>query len=393
MAAVQDQCSKSARTLYVAFELGWGKWKLAFGTGLGDSPRLRNVEGRKEGMVLLEIAKAKVKFGLPADAPVVCCYEAGRDGHWLHRFLTAQGFTCHEVDSSSIEVNRQKRRAKTDSLDAGKLLSMLMRYEGGERKVWRVVHVPSLEDETRRHLHRELEDWTDQRRQHTNRIKGLLANVGQAAEVDKDFPRVLEGLRNWDGMPLAVDLKERLLRQYDGWQFADRKLKELEKERARRIQTGTGLSWLERVRQLLTLRGIGVNSSWLFVMEVFGWRKIQNHKQIGSLAGLTPTPYTSGASAREQGISKAGNRRLRTMAVEIAWCWLHYQPGSELSVWFRKRFGVGKRLRKIGIVALARKLLVALWKYLEHGLVPAGAVLVEWQSKVGGGSRAAASVA
>jgi transposase len=193
---------------------------------------------------------------------------------------------------------------------------------------------------------------------------------------------VLDELRNWNGSRLAKELKERLLRQYEGWEFADRKVRDLENERARTIRTGKA-PWLEQVRQLLTLKGIGANSAWLFVLEVFGWRKINNCREVGALAGLTPTPYTSGQSVREQGISKAGNRRLRTMAIEIAWCWLHHQPKSALSEWFRKRFGMGKRLRKIGIVALARKLLVALWKYLESGEVPAGAQLVDWKAKMG----------
>jgi transposase len=383
MTAVQHQSSKSGRSLYVSFELGWDKWRLASGTAMGDNARQRNVSARCTDAVLAELAKAKAKFGLPADAPVVCCYEAGRDGHWLQRFLTANGMTCHEVDSSSIEVNRRKRRAKTDRLDAEQLLRMLIRYENGERNVWRVVHVPSLEDETRRHAHRELEDWKDQRRQHSNRIKGLLAMVGLDVEVDEKFPQHLEQLRNWDGSRLREELSQRLLRQFEGWQFADRKVKDLQNERRRQIRTGTS-PWLENVRRLLSLKGIGANSAWLFVAEVFGWRKIRSGKEIGSLAGLTPTPYTSGRSAHEQGISKAGNRRLRGMAVEIAWCWLQYQPQSALSQWFLKRFGHGPRLRKIGIVALARKLLVLLWKYLERGEMPMGALQVDWKSKLGG---------
>jgi transposase len=334
-------------------------------------------------LVVSEIRKAKEKFALPAGAPVVCCYEAGRDGHWLYRYLTAYDMKCHEVDSSSIQVDRRKRRAKTDRLDAEQLLRMLIRYENGERNVWRVVHVPSLEDESRRHPHRELEDWKGQRLEHSNRIKGLLATVGQDVDVDQDFPERLSPLRHWDGRALGEELTGRLLRQFEAWQFADRKVKDLENERRRQIRTGTA-PWLERVRTLLRLKGIGPNSAWLFVAEVFGWRKISNAKQIGSLAGLTPTPYTSGKSEHEQGISKAGNRRLRAMAVEIAWCWVHHQPQSALSQWFLKRFGKGARLRKIGIVALARKLLVALWKYLERGEVPRDAMVVEWQSKFGG---------
>jgi transposase len=382
MTAVKHQSSKTVRVLHVAFELGWGQWKLAFGTQAADNPRLRTVNGRDRDAVVREIAAAKTKFRLPAAAPVVCCYEAGRDGHWLHRFLnTRPGVTCHEVDSSSIEVNRRQRRAKSDRLDAGKLLSMLIRYEQGERQVWRVVHVPSVEAEAQRHLHRELEDWQDQRRRHSNRIKGLLATLGHDVSVDEDFPRQLQALRDWSGSPVPEELRGRVLRQYEGWQFAERMVKELESQRARAIHAGSDASQ-ERVRRLLALKGIGAAGAWLFVREVFGWRQIKNRREMGALAGLTPTPYTSGDSSREQGISKAGNRRLRTMALEIAWCWVRFQPASELTLWFLKRFGSGKRLRKIGIVAVARKLLVALWKYVEHGEVPPGAELVEWKKKV-----------
>ncbi|TMQ29247.1 MAG: IS110 family transposase, partial [Planctomycetota bacterium] len=355
MTAAHTQSTARTRVLYLAFELGWENWKLAFATEAADNPRIRSVKDRNLAALRHEIAATKAKFHLPADAPVVCCYEAGRDGHWLHRCLSAEGFRCHEVDSSSIEVDRRQRRAKTDTLDAAKLVSMLIRFENGEKRVWRTVRVPSEADEARRHLHRELEDWLDQRRQHNNRIKGLLAGQGLDATVDKDFPKQLDALRCWDGRPVSEELKERLLRQFEGWQFADRQVKDLENQRARSIRTGTD-SCLDTVRQLLRLKGIGAASAWLFVMEVFAWRDITNRRQMGSIAGLTPTPYTSSTTSREQGISKAGNRRLRAMAVEIAWMWVLHQPQSELTKWFLRRFGTGSRLRKIGIVAVARKL-------------------------------------
>lgn len=383
-AAHTQSTTQRPRTLYLAFELGWEEWKLAFATEAADNPRLRKINGRDTAAVLKEIAAAKTKFRLPADAPVVCCYEAGRDGHWLYRFLTAQGFICHEVDSSSIEVNRKQRRAKTDNLDAAKLLSMLIRFENGERRVWRAVRVPSAADEARRQLHRELEDWLDQRTQQSNTIKGLLASLGLAATVDKTFPEQLLALRCWDGSPVPEQYRARLLRLFEGWEFADRKVKDLENQQAREIRTGTDPA-LEIVRRLLQFKGIGRSSAWLFVMEVFAWRHITNARQIGALAGLTPTPYTSGSSSREQGISKAGNRRLRAMAVEIAWMWVYYQPESELTQWFLRRFGKGQRLRKIGIVAVARKLLVLLWRYLRDGTPPPHVVLVDWKKKLGGG--------
>ena len=363
--------------LYLAFELGWNEWKLAFATGPGDNPRLRSIGGRNTAELVREIAKAKKRFGLAEDAPVHSCYEAGRDGFWLHRFLEKEGVANLIVDSSSIEVNRRGRRRKTDRLDATKLLSMLLRWHQGEKKVWSVVQVPSVADEDRRQLHRELLELKAARTQHTNRIKGLLASHGLAVVgIDGHFVERLAKLRTWDGQAVPPELSQRLVREHERWQLVDRQIKDLESERARRIRTASD-PVVGKVRQLLRLRGIGANSSWLYVMEFFGWRQIRNRKQLASLAGLTPTPYQSGGSDHEQGISKAGNRRLRTMAVEIAWCWLHYQPCSALSQWYQSRFGKGSsRQRRIGIVALARKLLVALWRFLETGEVPKGAETV-----------------
>lgn len=371
---------KTAKVLYLAFELGWNEWKLAFATGPADNPRLRSVAGRDTEALVREIAKAKERFGLGEDAVVHSCYEAGRDGFWLHRFLESHGIHNEVVDSSSIEVKRRGRRRKTDHLDVGKLLSMLIRWQQGERNVWNVVQVPTVADEDRRQLHRDLLELKGQRTQHTNRIKGLLAGCGLAVpRIDTDFPEVLAKLRTWDGQAVPAELQQRLVREHERWQLVDRQIKDLMNERGRRIRTSKDKT-VDKVRQLLRLRGIGANSAWLYVMEFFGWRRIRNRKQLAALAGLTPTPYQSGNSDHEQGISKAGNRRLRAMAVEIAWCWLHYQPGSALSAWYQKRFAKGSsRQRRIGIVALARKLLVALWRYLETGAAPAGAETVTWK--------------
>jgi len=371
---------KSAEVLYLAFELSWNEWKLALATGPADNPRLRSIGGRNTKALLQEIAMAKKRFGLADDAPVHTCYEAGRDGFWLHRFLETQGINNVVVDSASIEVKRQGRRRKTDRLDAGKLLSMLIRWQQGERKVWSVVQAPSVADEDRRQLHRDLLELKAERTRHTNRMKGLLASCGLALpKIDAEFPEMLARLRTWDGQPVPAELQQRLVREHERWQLVDRQVKDLNSERARRIRTAKDKS-VDKVRQLLRLRGIGANSAWLYVMEFFGWRRIRNRKQLAALAGLAPTPHQSGDSNHEQGISKAGNRRLRTMAVEIAWCWLHYQPTSALSQWYQKRFAKGSsRQRRIGIVALARKLLVALWRYLETGEVPVGAETVSWK--------------
>jgi transposase len=374
---------KTTGVLYLAFELGWNEWKLAFSTGQRDNPRLRSIGGRNTQVLMQEIAKAKKRAGLPDDAPVRSCYEAGRDGFWLHRFLESQKIDNQIVDSSSIEVNRRGRRRKTDRLDARKLVSMLIRWHDGDKKVWSVVQVPSVADEDRRQLHRDMGELKAERVQHTNRIKGLLAGCGlNVSIVNEQFPDVLTKLRTWDGQPVPPELQQRLLREHLRWQLANRQVRDLENERIRKIR-GSKDPVVGKVRQLLGLRGIGLNSAWLFVMEFFGWRRIRNRRQLAALAGLAPTPYASGDSECEQGISKAGNRRLRTMAVEIAWCWLRYQPASALSQWYEQRFAKGSsRQRRIGIVALARKLLVALWRMLETGEVPQGAETVTRKTKI-----------
>lgn len=383
MAATHKQYTavKATGVLYLAFELGWKEWTLAFATGAGGAPRLRKVRARNLGDVRAEISKAKERFGLPEGALVRSCYEAGRDGFWLDRCLRSQNLENLIVDSASIEVNRRSRRAKNDRLDAGKLVQMLTRYWGGEKKVWSVVRVPSVVEEDGRQLHRDLQQLRKEQTEHSNRIKGLLAAQGVDVPVTTKFLEALERVRIWDNQALSADLKQRLQREFARWQLVREQVLELEKAREKEICTSTRPA-VAQVRRLLQLRGIGARSSWLFVMEFFGWRQIRNRRELASLAGLTPTPYSSGDLERDQGISKAGNRRVRGMVVEIAWSWLRYQPDSALSGWYRERFGQGsKRQRRIGIVALARKLLVALWRYLERGEVPKGALEVDWRTK------------
>jgi transposase len=361
--------------LYMAFELSQSKWMLGFTIGFGQRPRLRSIAARDLATLQTEIQWARERFELGADVPVISCYEAGRDGFWLHRYLTSIGVNNQIVDSASIEVNRRAKQAKTDKLDLGKLLTMLMRYQAGEKKVWRVVHVPSPEVEDHRHLHRELTDLKEQRTQHTNRIKGYLSNQGICLEVKDDFPELVARQCLWNGEPLPMGLQARLLCEHQRFQLVQQQIKVLETERRDLVQQSTRPD-IEQVRQLLRLRGIGINCAWLYVMEFFSWRAFRNRREVGALAGLTPMPRKSGEEDRELGISKIGNRHIRAMAIEIAWIWLRYQPHSELSRWYQRRFAKGsKRLHKIGIVALARKLLIALWRYLEFGTLPAGAVL------------------
>ncbi len=376
-----NSTASSAPVLYLALDLGNSTWKLAFSIGLGQKPRIKTINARSTLSLVMEIRAAKKRFGLPEDAPVVCCYEAGRDGFWLHRFLLDQGVSNQVVDSSSIEVNRRRRRAKSDSLDAVKLVEMLIRWHNGERKVWSTIYVPTVEQEDQRQLHREMLKLKAERTAQGNSIKGLLAGLGLCVIVDETLPTQLQNLRQWDNAKLPPLLHERLLREFQRWQLIDRQIHELEAERMAKIRDDK-TPHVEKVRRLLNLKGIGDNGAWLLVYEFFAWRVIKNRRELASLAGLTPTPFSSGESRREQGISKAGNRRVRFMMTELAWGWLRYQPESELSQWYMRRFGQGnKRLRKVGIMALARKLLIALWKYVEGGEAPAGAKVLGWDNK------------
>ncbi len=363
-------------TLFVSFELGEGRWTLSFTSGFGEQLLRRSVRSRDRKAVLCTIEAIKERLGLAPDARVASCYEAGRDGFWLHRFLESQGGENLVVDSSSIEVNRRKRRAKTDRLDGESLLDLLLRHLAGSRKkVWSVVRVPTVEQEDRRHLHRELASAKKDRTRVTNRMKGLLANQGLTLDLKKDVPARLASLRQWDGSPLPAGLQARLAREWERVQFYTGLIERLEAERRELLREASD-PVIEKALQLNCLRGIGVNSAWLYVMELFGWRELRNRREVGSIVGLAPTPHDSGQSERERGMSKAGNRHVRAMAIEIAWGWLRFQPNSELSQWYQRRFGAGsKRVRKIGIVALARKLMVELWRFLETGVIPEGAEL------------------
>jgi transposase len=275
------------------------------------------------------------------------------------------------VDSSSIEVSRRRRRAKTDRLDAAKLSQMLVRDHAGEDRLWKVVRVPSPEEEDLRHLHRELITLRRECGRATSRIKGLLATQGVHAESGADLDQV----RCWDGSPLPAFLLARARAEEIRLKLVRDQVHLLEKERMRVLKNLPPRTQA-LIGKLMGLKGVGIETAWLLVMEFFGWRRFANLKQLGALAGLAPTPHQSGELSRELGISKSGNRLVRWILVEAAWSWLKWQPGSELSRWYEKRFGDGsKRMRRIGCVALARKLLCALWKYVEMDQLPTGAIL------------------
>ena len=382
----REECVATAGgRLLMAIELGRREWKVGFTTGVGQRTRRRTVPADAWDRIREELAAAKRWFGLPADTPVTSCYEAGRDGFWVHRYLTSLGVESLVVDSSSIEVNRRARRAKTDRIDLEKLLSMLRRHLGGEQKVWRVVHIPSEQDEQRRQPHRELWALKGDRRRVTNRIAGLLATVGVFVKVNAKFPARLDRLMQWNGQPIPAVLRARVAREWEKVELFTTQIQAL--ERARRLDLRQHAdAAVALVRQLLHLRGIGEQTAWLFVAELFAWRKFRNRREVGGITGMVGTPYKSGLLHHEQGISKAGNKRVRAMAVQIAWSWLIYQRQSALTQWFTQRFARGgPTARKIGIVAVARRLVIDLWRYLDAGVIPEGAVFKDHAAATSGG--------
>jgi transposase len=360
--------------LYLALELGETRWMLGFTTGLGQAPRMRPIKARDLEAVRREIGRALARFHLPAGTPVLSCYEAGREGFWLHRALLAAGIANRVVDASSIEVNRRARRAKTDRLDAQKLVTMLVRKVLGDPRVWHEVHVPAEGDEDARHLDRELDGLIRARTAVLSRMNGLLATQGLVLKLRGDVPAALAAVRRWDDTALPPRLRARLERAWTEAEHLRAQIDARKAERHATLCTGTTPAHAQ-MRRLVALRGIGDTLSSGLVREAFGWRAFRNQRQVGGYAGLGGTPYASGDVQREQGMSRAGNRYVRYLAIELAWLWLHYQPESALSRWYRTTFGGQGRIRqRIGIVALARKLLIALWRYLETGVVPEGAV-------------------
>jgi transposase len=338
-------------------------------------PRLRVITAGALSELRAEIGTAKTRLGLAAAAPVRSCYEAGRDGFWLHRALTADGILNVVVDPASFMVDRRARRAKSDRLDATALVQQLMNAAGGDRRGWRELHVPSVQAEADRQLQREWEAVRDDRTRLRNRIHGLLATQGIRLDLTAGFPEQLRGARCWDGTALPSELRGRLERDWTQLQQVEDRLTTIKQLRkARVIATRTDVV-ATQTRTLAQLRGIGVNGALTLTTELFAWRAFTNRREVGAIIGLTPTPYHSDQRLLEQGISRSGNRRVRALSIELAWSWLRWQPDSALTRWFFSRFGHHPRARRIGIVAVARKLMIALWRYATTGVVPEGAVL------------------
>ena len=371
IATTRSVVSVSEPVLFVAFELGKNDWKLAMTAGFGVAPWIRTVASGDWAAVERAITHGRTRFGVPVTAAVMSCDEAGRDGFWIHRALVARGIANRVVDSASIEVNRRARRAKTDRIDAVKLVQMLVRAWSGERKVWSEVRVPTIAAEAARHVSRERTALTHEQTRLMNQMRSWLATCGTV------LPRERAGawwttVRDWAGAPLPLTLQARLARAVARLALVQEQRAALEAQQARAVDTAAPTSALH---QLVQLKGVATTSASVLLDEGLVWREFRNRRQVGGLIGFAPTPYASGESVHDQGISRAGNHRLQGISIQLAWSWVRWQPTSTLTQWYHARVGTGKRARRIGIVAVARKLLIARWRYVSTGVIPPGAVL------------------
>lgn len=387
-AAVREEDS----ALFVALELSKSVWLIAASAPGSEKISKYRVAAADVAALLALLARLKAQAerycgGL---VQVVSIHEAGLDGFWVHRMLEANGVESHVVDAASIAVDRRSRRVKTDRIDVERLLRTIMGWARGERRICSMVRPPNPADEDERRLTRERGTLVTERTRHVNRIKGLLATQGVFGfePLHKNRRMHLEELRQWNGQPLPPRLKTELVRELDRLELVMSQVAALEAERDRALQArrtaamnptkapspGTASAG-EVGSQLLRLRAIGPEIASVLSLEAF-YRTFGNRREVAAYSGLAPSPWKSGGIDVEQGISKAGNARLRTTMIQLAWLWLRHQPDSALSRWFHERVGDKRgKTRRITIVAVARKLLVALWRYVTQGVVPEGAAL------------------
>lgn len=382
-------CGEDAR-LFVGFELSKGSWLIGlYAPELGKTVSRHKVEGGDLPKVLELIAAAKrrfLKFGKPIR--VLSIYEAGYDGFWLDRALHSVGIENRIIDAASVPVDRRARRVKTDRLDLEQLIRMLLALERGETRACRVVRVPTPDEEDAKRQHRERNVLVSERTAHSNRMTGILMALGIRGVNPRrrDFVEHLRTLRTGTGEPLPVHTEQALVREHERLCLLERQIKEIETAQAEVIKAvsetpaearggAVGECSAVLAGELVRLKGIGQLSAITLSREVF-YRRFDNRREVASYFGLTPSPFRSGSTQSDQGISKAGNPRARTLAIELAWLWLRHQPESILSRWFLERAGSATgRIRRIALVALARKLMVALWRYVTTGLIPEGAVM------------------
>jgi transposase len=366
--------------IFVSLELSRSIWLItSLSPGSGEKMSKHSVRAGDVAGLLARISELKQKaFARTRKSfPIVVIQEAGLDGFWLHRALEQEGVESHVVDPASIATSRRRRRAKTDRIDGEALLRTLLAYKRGEPRVCTMVRAPTPEDEDRRRLCRERKVLIAERVEHVNRVKGLLFSQGISSyePLRRDRRQRLEDLTTGDGRTLPTHLKIQISRELDRLELLLAQIKLAEAERDGLLAEGQAAAPESPARMLLEFKGIGAESAATLWLEAL-FRHFDNRRQLASYAGLAPTPWQSGSVDREQGVSKAGNPRLRAILIELAWLWLRHQPQSALALWFKERVKRnGGRMKKTTIVALARKLLVALWKYVTAGIVIEGAVM------------------
>jgi len=363
-------------TILLAIELSASTWLVAARLPGLEKPHLHRIDGGDTVALLNLISslQARVARRLDATISTVCCFEAGRDGFWLQRLLTAQGVDTHVLEPTSILINRRARRAKTDRLDAVGMLRVLAAFLRGDRQSCSMVRVPTPDEEDAKRTHRERESLVQERVRIENRIEALLFTQGIRKRPSlRSWDRDLAVLRTGDGRVLPIHLRSELDRLRRRFVMTLELIREVESERDEAAEATPQDQTCLKIAALGRIRGVGDNFAAVLTREVF-YRSFDNRRQIASYVGITPMPYQSGSMDRDRRISRAGNPRARTTMIQLAWLWLRYQPGSELAEWFRNRVGtLAGRTRRIAIVAMARKLLIALWRYVETGVIPAGA--------------------
>lgn len=369
----------SENTVHVAIELSVSSWLVAARLPGVNKSRLHRLEGGDTVALLRTIAdlRAQASARLGSTAEVACCFEAGRDGFWLHRLLTTHGIAAHVLEPTSILVNRRARRAKTDRLDAEGMLRVLATWLAGDRQVCSMVRVPTPEEEDAKRPHREREQLVADRLRIENRIEALLFTQGIRGRPSlRSWERDVAALRTGDGRALPPLLRIELDRLRRRLVLVLELIRELEAARADALEKAEAAdTMVGKITALQRVHGIGENFAAVLTREVF-YRSFGNRRQLASYVGITPMPYQSGGMDRDRSISRAGNPRARTTMIQLAWLWLRYQPDSALATWFRVRVGqLQGRTRRIAIVAMSRKLLIALWRYVETGVVPDGVVL------------------
>jgi transposase len=362
----------------MALDLGLKSWTLAFLGGALGKARVVTIKARDFVRLERELGKARKRAELAEDAAVKSCFEAGRDGFWLYRVLRSKGIETLVVDSSSIERNRRAQSAKTDRIDATKLVEMLYRhhFESPGRAGWSIVRVPGVAEEDARQAEREREQLVRERGRCRNRIESDLARLGIYEFSFRGLEARLAKMRGADGALLPPHHVAALQRGVERLEQVNAQLAALESERRADLEQAQNEPAKDKTPEriaatLMQLRGIG--ESALTLAREFGWRDFKSGRPVGAAAGMVPCPWRSGQLNRQNGIS-GGNGRVRRVIVQVAWGWLRFQPDSALSRWFRERFGRGRRSTKVGIIALARKLLIALWKLWTTGEIPEGAI-------------------